>query len=339
MKLNRTIAAALVTSCLVSSMAASVHGFPKLPKVPKVEMPKLPKVPELPQVPDAVKSVLPDGVAIPATTGLPTSDQPAGSGDLTDQYMADAMVVAQGTSIAGNSAANDERLDKEIAVYRAAVDRLASGRYDSVPAQMRASLDTQMSRYFDQRTQRVDADIAFIKGKVAENAGYDDRIGTRVYNGLISLESEMYAANILFPGRAGFADAKAKVDAMVEQFGSRGDEANNALNEIGAEQAAKVQMPPATNSDPKLVAMFRSALASTGWGEEPLKINPRGGWGVKRNSLGRVIGQTHDAAIAVRNKKIPGTCNLYNFTIIKETNGSVRRLSHSTQRIACENIK
>lgn len=323
--------AVLLASCMLSSTGAAAQGLPKLPRIPKIEMPKVPKVP---QVPASIPTPLPDGVSIP---GQFEGGANVPSGDLTEQYMADAMVVAQGTSIAGNSAANDKRLDKEIAVYRAAVDRLGSGRYASVPEQMRNSLNTQMMRYFDQRTSRVDADIAFINGKVAENSGYDDRIGTRVYNGLISLESEMYAANLLFPGRAGYSAARAKVNAMVEKFGSRGDQANGALDEIGAENAAKVQMPAAAVRDTKVEGMFRRAFATGGIKHIIKKINIRSGWRDKRE-YGRVVGQLRDAAIGTKNT-LTGKCYVIEFTMFRDTSGAVSRNSHTATRIACENIK
>ncbi|ANU08710.1 hypothetical protein [Paraurantiacibacter namhicola] len=323
MKSLEVFAIALTCGGLSIPFAASAQSFPSMPRVS-----------ELPRIPETVGGVLERADPSARNEGVNAS-----SGDLTDQYMADVMIVAQGTSFAGNSEADDRRLDKEIEMYRAAVDRLASGRYASVPKQVRDSMELQMMRYFDQRTQRVDADINFIKGRVAENAGYDERIGTRVYNGLISLDAEMYAANTLFPGRAGYAEAQAKVAKLVADFGSRGGEANAALGELGAEQAAKVKMPPATTRDPALEAMFRRAFKSGGMGGEILLINPRGGWTVKRNSLGRVIGETHDAAIAATNPKIEGVCNLYEFTMLKETNGQVTRDSHTTRRIACENVK
>ena len=269
MHIRKFLVAAIACSALTLPSAGGAQGFPKLPRIPKV--PSIPKV----EMPGSVS----DASSVP-NVSAPTSSK--SSADLTNEFMEDSMVIAQGMNIGGNSQSEDDRIDAEIANYRAAVDRLASSRYNSVPAQMRNSLQMQMKQYFDQRTTRVDADINWINGKVAENSGYDERIGTRVFNSLLALDAEMDAANTLFPGTPGYQEAGAKVDAMMTKFGSRGDAANSALDTIGAENAAKVQMPPATVRDASVEAMFRRAWATGGIPYEVKKINIRSGWSDRR---------------------------------------------------------
>lgn len=276
------------------------------------------------------------GVKMPSVPGVP-SRQPRRdnrSGGDMNAYMQDVMLIAQGIDFTQK---DDAAIDAEAETYRQAVDRLASGKYNSIPAQMRQSNDQQMMIHFKQQASDVDGEIDWATLRVTRNAGTSERVATESYNSMMALDMEMDAAALLFPDVAEFQAAKAKTDAWMAKYGSR-DAAGDVFEGDAVAAAKLVQMPPATSTDRNLVAKFRTAWGTSGIDRDIMKIHPRGGWGVKRDSAGRVIGRTHDAAIAARDPSDPEKCYLYDFTLLELNGGGVRRSSHSTKRIACENV-
>lgn len=279
---------------------------------------RIPK-PPVPNVPGIVNSVRGDAGS-------------SSQGD-TNGYMQDIMLLSRGIDIAEEREAVIERQAQE---YRAAVDRLASDHYSSVPAQVRQSREVQMKRYFEMAASRVDDEIAWARQRFSRNAGTNPKMPVLAYNQVYAKALAMDAAVKLFPGQANFAEAKAKTDAWMARIGGR-DNAANAFASEAAEVARSVTMPPATNNSASLKQAFRTGWATSGIRWEVLAIHPVGGWRDKREN-GRLVGQVHDAWIAAKNPNDPNHCNLYDFTILKDRSGSVRRNSHSTKRIACENV-
>lgn len=265
---------------------------------------------------------------------MPALAQPV-SPQVMNDYMQDFMLVAAGVDFTSK---DDSAIDAELAAYKAAVERLASGAYASVPAPMRQSQEMQARQHFQTKAANVDGEVEWASERVSRNGGTSDRIGIESYNAMLALDAEMDAGALMFPGDAAIAAAKAKTDAFMARFASR-EAADGVFEAAAIEEAKSVTMPPATNDDPSLVAMFRTAWGTSGIPYTVMKIHPRGGWGVKRDSLGRIIGRTHDAAIAARNPDKADHCNLYTFTLLKLEGGGVRRSSHATKRIACENVR
>ena len=321
MPFSRIALAALACSALFAPGLAAAQGFPKLPRVPKVPSVKLPS-----------------GGGEAARTQRNSNQQPAvmqrSGGNDTNAYMQDVMKLT--TTIDSNW--DGERIDREVGEIRSAAERIAANGYAGVPPQMQQSNQMQMKQAFDRTAGRVDHEIDWAATRMARNAGSNPNMPTLIYNEMLALETALYAATTIFPDNATYRAAHRKVGAELARYGSR-EGAGNALEQAALAKAASVSMPAATNNDPALVAMFRTAWGTSGIDWEILKINPRGGWGVKRDSVGRIIGRTHDAAIAARNPRDPDHCNLYDFTLLKLEGGGVRRSSHSTTRIACENVK
>lgn len=249
-------------------------------------------------------------------------------------YMQDFMIIARGVDFANK---DDAQIDREAEEYRAAVERLAGSTYDAIPAQMRSSNEQQARIHFEQQAANVDGEVEWASLRVSRNAGTSDRMPAEAYNRLLALDLEMDAAAKLFPGQAAFVEGKRKTDAWMERFGSRG-QAGDVFEADAVAMAKNVRMPPASKRDAAIERMVRTAWGSSGIDREIMTIHLRGGWGEKRDELGRLIGQTHDAAIAARDTSRDNACYLYDFTLLKLNSGGVRRSSHSTTRIACENV-
>ena len=249
-------------------------------------------------------------------------------------YMQDFMLVAQGVDFANS---DDAAIDRQAQAYRDAVKRLSNGTYDGIPAQMRRSNEHQAQIHFDQQAANVDDELAWAGERVMLNDGTTETLPVQAYNRILALDLEMDAAVALFPGNPKFAEAQGKTDAWMARFNGR-ENAADVFEADAVAAARNVTMPAASRRDPGLEAMFRTAWGSSGIDRDIVVIHPRGGWGEKRDELGRLIGQTHDAAIAARSRSGPDRCYLYDFTLLKLKSGGVRRSSHSTRRMACENI-
>lgn len=312
------LAVATVPLALPFAPTADAEEQLRLPKIKKPRLPSLPNVPKP-----------------TCGTNCSTQGNPAGSGGQGDinAYMQDFMMLSQGV----DQAADDATIEKQADAYRQAVDRLASGRYSGVPAQMRQSTEMQAKQHFLQQASNVDGELEWATQRVSRNGGSNPRMPVLAYNQIFALDLQMDAAVKLFPGDRTLAAAKAKTDAWMANIGGR-ENAGTAFEAKAMAEASKVQMPRATNNSASLKQMFRTAMGTSGIKWEILAINPVGGWSDKFQN-GRKIGQTHDAWIAARNPANPDHCNLYDFTMYRDLGGNVRRDSHSTKRIACENVK
>lgn len=158
------------------------------------------------------------------------------------------------------------------------------------------------------------------------------------YNFLIIHDSYLYAGEQLFPDERAYTDARNKLAGVLSELGGSRAGAVNAEEEAALAAARKVRMPAAITSDRGAQALFRQAWGTSGIPWEIMKINVTSGWRDKVEN-GRVIGQRRDAAIAARDPANANRCNLYDFTMFRDRSGNVRRDSHSTTRIACENVK
>ena len=320
-KSARIAASLLAAAAFVSTPVAAEAQL----RMPKLKVPKPPKI-QLPTIPTVSTGA--DG-----SRPVPSDPRRGGAQGDMNAYMQDFMMLAQGV----DQAADDATIEKQAEAYRQAVDRLASGRYNGVPAQMRQSNEMQAKQHFLQQASNVDGELEWATTRVSGNGGSNPRMPVLAYNQIFALDLQMDAAAKLFPGDSTFAAAKAKTDAWMANIGGR-DNAGTAFEAKAIAEASKVQMPRATNTSASLKQMFRTAMGTSGINWEILAINPVGGWSDKFQN-GRKIGQTHDAWIAARNPANPDHCNLYDFTMYRDLGGSVRRDSHSTKRIACENVK
>ena len=230
-----------------------------------------------------------------------------------------------------SSKADNHRIDNADAEYRRRVDQFASGHFGSVSQRSRNVVRQGLSRHYDSVARTTDREIKWALGKITA-IGVPDS----AYNDMLALDAQLYGAVKIFPDNASYAAAKAKVGTELKKFGSRAG-AVGQKDAIVMAKAKALRMPPPTERNKSVEDMFRRAWATGGIPYTIKKIHIRSGWAVKRNQYGRVIGRTRDAAIAAKGPN-SDRCNLYDFTMLVETGGSPRRSSHSTRRIACENI-
>lgn len=311
---------ALASAALIWPIASQAQPIPR----------DIPGVRQLPQIPTPSRR----GDASRRGDEAQSRSSRGSQGSDRDAYMRDVMLLAQGIDYSQN---DDAAIDAEAAAYREAVERLAGDHYSGVPERMRQRSDQQALNHFRNLADNVDGQIEWATLRVSRNAGSNADMPKIAYNQMFALSLAMDAAVRLFPEDQTLAAAQSKTAAWMQRFGSR-ENAGNAFDAEVLAAARNVQMPPATRRDSSLEALFRTAWSTSGIDREIMLIHPRGGWGVKRDELGRVIGETHDAAIAARNTAAPDQCYLYDFTLLKLPTGNVRRSSHSTKRITCENV-
>lgn len=318
------IVGAVACAALLTGTAAVSQSFPRLPKVPSV--------PKIPSLPGGVKDRSESERPVRTTGRQPVNQRSNAEFDpeLYRENRTDVGKLQAGINANWSSAADNARIDQEVTEYRAVVDKLASGHFDSLPPERRASMDDLKADY-DTVAQTIDREISWGEGMIQGHG-----VASAGYNYLLSIDTALYGAVTLFPDEPAFAEAKQKVAASMAKYGTRsGAVAAEDAAELAA--ARNVRMPAAVTRDAGVEALFRRAWATSGIPWKIEKIHITSGWSDKRE-YGRIIGQNRDAAIAARDPDNPNRCNLYDFTMFRDTGGSVRRSSHSTKRIACENI-
>ena len=312
MNTGHKLIAALLAASVLSSVPAVSQSFPKIPKIPKV-----PKIP---------------GVEIPETT-MPSTDTTSSvlTGGSEDDFMEDYLKLAN--SIDAN--ADGSTIDTLVDEIKAAAQRLADGQYSGVSDNRRQQVFEQRKQLANVILSRVDRELEWAVERVSRNGGSNPEMPILAYNQILALDTDLYVATALFPDNDQYREAKDKVGALLARFASR-EQAGQAFDDMALAAAAKVRMPAATESNSSVENMFRTAWGTSGIPYTIMKIHIRGGWGVKRE-YGRVIGRTRTAAIAAKDPN-SDRCNLYDFTLLSENGGGVRRLAHTTTRIACENV-
>lgn len=312
MSKGKVLVAALVGISLLPGATGPAQAFPKIPKIKEIKIPKLPK--KIPRIP-----------------GVKPTGSSQGSQELQHEYQKEIGMLAREINTNWGSKADNDRIDREVVVYRKRVDRVASDQFSAVPKSNKQTINMQLRAHYDTLAKTTDKEITWNTQKLT-----DIGVPDSAYNSLAVLQTSLYGAVTLFPDNADYENSKRKVDTVMEKIGSRAGAIQTKEN-IAVAKARAVRMPPPTTRSKAIEDMFRRAWATGGIPYTIKKIHIRSGWGVKRNSYGRVIGKTRDAAIAAKDPE-SGRCNLYDFTMLVETGGYVRRSSHSTKRMACENI-
>ncbi len=251
--------------------------------------------------------------------------------ELEYEYRQEVGKLSYSINTSWSSPADNDRIDEAVAEYQRGFDRLTSEYYSQIPADFREASNMSLRAYYDTLADTVDREIAWAEGMIT-GIGVPDT----AYNEMLVLQTALAGSVQLYPQESAFAEAKAKVDAVMQRFGSR-QGANELREEVEIARAASVQMPAAITNDGQVESMFRTAWGTSGIPDTILRIHITSGWSVRTDALGRIVGRTRDAAIATR---VSGSdrCNLYDFTMLVENGGNIRRSSHRTRRMACENI-
>ena len=314
---------------LAIGLACAAMAFAPLaaPVVQAQSLPRLPKPPKLPSMPR-----LPTGSTdAPASTGTASVQAQRADPQQVRAYNQAMGKLQAGINVNWGSPADNARIDGEVREYRALVDRLASGEFDSLPDSQKSTYRMMLAAQYDTAAATVDREISWGEGMITGHGRADAG-----YNYLLGIETQLYGAKTLYPEKPEYAAAHAKALAVLGKYGNRSAAiAAEDAAEIAA--ARNVRMPAAISTDPAAVAQFRQAWQTSGIPWPIVKIHITSGWRDK-TEYGRVIGQNRDAAIVARNPDNPNHCNLYDFTMFKDRSGAVRRGSHSTKRIACENV-
>lgn len=318
MNIKHALITGLASAAILSAAPAAAQGFPKMPKIPKV--PKLPKVPKT-----SSTETVPTSAPSSDSTGI------AMNGETEQDFMEDSLQLNQ--TVDAN--AEGEKIDAMVENIKAAAQRLATGNYPDVSSNRRQQFLQGRKQLADTLVSRTDRELDWAIERVSRNGGSNPQMPVLAYNQVLDLDTQLYVATVLFPDNAEYRAAKDKSGALLARFVSR-EQAAQAFDDMALAAAANVRMPPATTTDKSVENMFRTAWASSGIPYTIMKINIRGGWGVKRE-YGRVIGRTRTAAIAAKDPNAD-RCNLYDFTLLAPNGGGVRRLAHTTTRIACENV-
>ena len=310
-------AAALALSGTLVPQAAAAQF-----RIPQVRMPQAPRPAPRP----------------PAEAAAPQVASEAAQPDARERYREDMGIVLGGISPPGTAESDEHNrlTDELIAEHQAAVDRVVARDYPGVTDQqwerdLRAKLMTA-----ENRARRTEGTIEWSMERVDRNAGTTPWLAASAYNDILIQDAELYAATRLFPEREDFAAEKRKTEAALALLVSR-EQAAAGFDDAALEAARNVRMPAAVASGPDAEAPFRQAWPTSGIPYRIMRISVTSGWSDKVE-YGRVIGQTRDAAIAAQDPDNPDRCNLYSFTVFRDHSGSVRRDSHSTRRIACENV-
>ncbi|MEM6475377.1 MAG: hypothetical protein AAF687_04355 [Pseudomonadota bacterium] len=318
-------ATALSAAMMMGGVSVPVSAAPSAQSLVAMQsFPRLPKVPKVPKV------------KLPGTSGDSSAEQSSprpsqSSRELEYEYRKELGMLAYPINTNWSSKADNVRIEKAVAEYLERVERVASGRFDSLSAAQRKGPDDGLRAEYDTLAKTADRSIAWAEQKIGKIGVADS-----AYNDMLVLDAALHGAVTLYPDVAEYQVAKQKSAAVLGKFGSRAG-ANEAKEELALAEARKVRMPASIDRSSASVRQFRQAWATGGIPGTIKKIHVTSGWGTKRNSLGVIIGRTRDAAIAVQDPAT-GRCNLYDFTMIIEPGGSPRRSSHSTKRIACENI-
>ena len=287
-----------------------------------------------PRLPNGAQPNLPDlrgaRTSSSRSAGLNTNGS---NGNELQNFMMDAQKLTVPIDTTTVKETDNERIDREVADYRALADRVASGRYDALPAAQREPMLFGLRTLYDGAAASVDQEIENANGMITGRGRAD-----AAFNYLIALDAYLYAAENLFPDVGGYSEARGRLASAIDALGGSRSAARDTEDAAELAAARNVRMPAAVTSDPGVQALFRQAWGTSGIPWKIMKINVTSGWRDKVE-YGRVIGQRRDAAIAARDPNNPERCNLYDFTMFRDRSGSVRRDSHSTTRIACENVK
>ena len=326
MSIKGALTTILIGTALSAPLPASAAGLWQDDAIERLQrMPRLPKVPKLPSVPKpAVER---------STSPVRGADERSGppNRELQREYSRDVDMLAYQINTSWSSKDDNIRIETAVAEYRERVDRVAGARFTSLAADVRAAENAGLRAHYDTVADTIDREVAWIEQGIT-----DIGVADASYNQALVLDAALYGAVTLFPDNADYAAAKAKSGALMEKFGSRAG-AGAAKDEAIMAKARLVQMPAPTERNRAVESQFRTAWGTSGIPYTIQRIHIRGGWGVKRNEFGRVIGRTRDAAIAVKDSAT-GHCYLYDFTMLAENGGGVRRSSHAAKRMACENI-
>lgn len=310
------VSVAVVLSAVAPAQA---QGIPRLPRLPKVEKPKVPVLPPARSASSVDPSIVEE------------SQGAALIGGAEDDFMKDYMKLASSIDANADGAAIDQLVDE----IKAAAQRLAMGNYAGITQQRHNQVREQRKQLAEVALRRVDSEMEWAIERVSRNDGSNPQMPILAYNQILALDTELFIATAFFPGNSQYEAAKAKVGSLLAKFASR-EQAAQAFDEMALAAAANVRMPPAITEDRGAKAMFRRAWATSGIPYHIQRINVTSGWRDKRQ-YGHVIGQVRDAAIAAKDPN-SDRCNLYDFTMFRDRGGAVRRDSHSTKRIVCENI-
>lgn len=293
-----------VSAQINSAAPTALQSFPRLPKLP----------------------------SIPTSIGGNSSERPATNNrELEREFDKDMGMLGYGISTNWSSKADNVRIEQAVAEYRERVERVSGDRYSGVSRSRRQMANSSLRSKYDTIANTAEREIAWAVQKIGKIGVADS-----AYNDMLVLDTMLHGAVTLYPDVAAYQTAKRSAAAALAKFGSRSG-ANEQKEALALAEARKVRMPASIDNSSSSVRQFRQAWATGGIPGTIKKIHITSGWGTKRNALGVVIGRTRDAAIAVKDPAT-GRCNLYDFTMIIETGGSPRRSSHSTKRIACENI-
>lgn len=314
----RLLAAALALSCgLVPQVAAAQFRVPQV----RAPLPRPPRITPQPPPPESARA-----------------DSEISAEEARERYREDMRTVLGGISPPGTaeSADHNRQTDELVAAHQAAVDRLVARDYPGVTDEqwerdLRAKLVTA-----ENRARRTEGTVDWAMERVDRNAGTTPWLAASAYNEILIQDAELYAATRLFPDRADFAEHKQRTEAALALLVSR-DQAAAGFDAAALEAARNVHMPAAVASGADAEAPFRQAWPTSGIPFRIMRIAVTSGWSDKVE-FGRVIGQTRDAAIAAQDPADAERCNLYSFTVFRDRSGSVRRDSHSSRRIACENV-
>lgn len=260
--------------------------------------------------------------------------QPSGSPAMLMQaFIADSQRLNQRINTSTVTDADNDRIEQAVAAYRALADQMTDGRYDALPDTHKQVMLQGLRMNFDSIAASTQDEVTYANSLITGIGRAD-----AAYNYLIVHDAYLYAGARLFANPPAYVEARETVAAALSGLGGSREGARNAENAAEMAAARLVRMPAATTRDPEVIALFRQAWATGGIPWDIVQINPTSGW-YDKVEYGRVVGQLRDAAIAARDPANPQACNLYDFTLFRDHSGNVRRSSHSTRRIACENIE
>ena len=255
------------------------------------------------------------------------------SGEMLRGFITESQMLSNPIDTTTSTEEDNERVDQEVNNYKALADRIADGRYDALPKQQRDSMLQGINMFYQGAARSTDREIETAQGMIANTERAD-----AAYNFLIVHEAYLYAGAKLFPDNPEISAAREKVKSAIAKLGGSRASAQDAADAAALENARNVRMPAAVTQDKGVQALFRKAWRTSGISWEIMQINVKSGWRDKLE-YGRVIGQRRDAAIAARDPNNAKRCNLYDFTLFRDKSGDVRRDSHNTTRIACENVR
>lgn len=311
--------ALLAGTALLAPLPALAQGFPRMPSLPS-----------LPGA-DRDEGERPTRTA-PSRRQGPNTVAQANNRELIREFSLETQMLANQINTTTVSDDDNQRIGREVEEYRARAQQFAGGRFDAIPPEQRAPMLRGLELHYDSVARSTEREVEFAQGMITGIGR-----GDAAYNFLRVHDTYLEAATLIFPDKSEYASARAQTQAALSALGGTRSGAEAAEDEAELAAARNVRMPAATSSDPGLQALFRRAWGTSGIDWQIMRINVTSGWRDRREN-GRLIGQVRDAAIAARNPADPDHCNLYDFTLLRDTSGNVRRSSHSTRRIACENV-